>query len=420
MPGIHIGDGAIIGAGSVVTKSIGAYEIWGGVPAKKIRNPTRVKIMNIGFISSVQGHQWPGSEYLWSECASELCENQHQVSALVSRDFHGAPKLQELRKKGATIQYLPKTSNRLERLLSKFSYPYKTFDRQKLLIISSGSAFDPAYQPTLGAFLRSTSTPFIFICHFNSEALSVDENMRKAMQPIYEKASHTVFVCEENRRLTERQLALRIPNFSIIIPPLFSDNTSPLPWPERQESDPWKLACVARLEPRWKGQDVLLEALSAPQWRDRNYSLSLFGEGPEKDYISNLINLYGLNDKVKFEGFASPSEIWRGHHLQILATRGEGGPMVITEGMIYGRAAISTRCGFIDEFISDQETGFLAESATKGSIEAQLERAWGARHQWKDMGIVAHKTILKRKSEFNAKDSLVKIINQYKETSRFA
>ena len=36
MPGIHIGDGAIIGAGSVVTKSIGAYEIWGGVPAKKI------------------------------------------------------------------------------------------------------------------------------------------------------------------------------------------------------------------------------------------------------------------------------------------------------------------------------------------------------------------------------------------------
>ena len=36
MPGIHIGDGAIIGADSVVTKSIGAYEIWGGVPAKKL------------------------------------------------------------------------------------------------------------------------------------------------------------------------------------------------------------------------------------------------------------------------------------------------------------------------------------------------------------------------------------------------
>ena len=31
-----IGDGAIIGAGSVVTKNIPAYEIWAGVPARKI------------------------------------------------------------------------------------------------------------------------------------------------------------------------------------------------------------------------------------------------------------------------------------------------------------------------------------------------------------------------------------------------
>lgn len=36
MPGITIGRGAIIGAGSVLTKSVGEYEIWGGVPAKKI------------------------------------------------------------------------------------------------------------------------------------------------------------------------------------------------------------------------------------------------------------------------------------------------------------------------------------------------------------------------------------------------
>jgi acetyltransferase-like isoleucine patch superfamily enzyme len=32
----HIGDGAIIGAGSVVTKDVPAYEIWAGNPAVKI------------------------------------------------------------------------------------------------------------------------------------------------------------------------------------------------------------------------------------------------------------------------------------------------------------------------------------------------------------------------------------------------
>jgi acetyltransferase-like isoleucine patch superfamily enzyme len=38
MSGIGIGKGAIIGAGSVVTKDVGAYEIWGGLPARKIKD----------------------------------------------------------------------------------------------------------------------------------------------------------------------------------------------------------------------------------------------------------------------------------------------------------------------------------------------------------------------------------------------
>lgn len=36
LKGVHIGNGAIVAAGAVVTKTIPAYEIWGGVPAKKI------------------------------------------------------------------------------------------------------------------------------------------------------------------------------------------------------------------------------------------------------------------------------------------------------------------------------------------------------------------------------------------------
>jgi len=35
--GVTIGDGAVIGMGSVVTKNIPSYEIWGGNPAKLIR-----------------------------------------------------------------------------------------------------------------------------------------------------------------------------------------------------------------------------------------------------------------------------------------------------------------------------------------------------------------------------------------------
>lgn len=38
MSGITIGKGSIIAAGSVVTKDIPSCEIWGGNPAKKIKN----------------------------------------------------------------------------------------------------------------------------------------------------------------------------------------------------------------------------------------------------------------------------------------------------------------------------------------------------------------------------------------------
>lgn len=38
MPGVSIGKGSIIGANAVVTKDVPPYEIWGGVPARKIRD----------------------------------------------------------------------------------------------------------------------------------------------------------------------------------------------------------------------------------------------------------------------------------------------------------------------------------------------------------------------------------------------
>lgn len=37
MPGVQIGDGAVIGARTVVTKNVGPYEIWGGNPGRLLK-----------------------------------------------------------------------------------------------------------------------------------------------------------------------------------------------------------------------------------------------------------------------------------------------------------------------------------------------------------------------------------------------
>jgi glycosyltransferase involved in cell wall biosynthesis len=176
------------------------------------------------------------------------------------------------------------------------------------------------------------------------------------------------------------------------------------------EAGPLKLACVARLEPRWKGQDVLFEVLADERWRARNYQLNLFGQGAEAEYLQRLVKFYRLEDKVRFAGFASPEKIWQEHHLQVLAARGEGGPMVITEGMICGRIAVTTRCGFVPEYVADGETGFLADFATTACFGAALERAWNRRTEWREMGRRAHESVKSRLGDFNAPERLLKLI----------
>lgn len=41
-PGVRIGDGAVIAAGSVVTKDVASYSLVGGVPAKKIKSLEKI------------------------------------------------------------------------------------------------------------------------------------------------------------------------------------------------------------------------------------------------------------------------------------------------------------------------------------------------------------------------------------------
>ncbi|KJV62479.1 putative chloramphenicol O-acetyltransferase [Rickettsia amblyommatis str. Darkwater] len=56
MPGIKIADGAVVGARSLVTKNIGAYEIWGGNPAKLIKK--RFSDDNIAKLLQIKWWDW--------------------------------------------------------------------------------------------------------------------------------------------------------------------------------------------------------------------------------------------------------------------------------------------------------------------------------------------------------------------------
>lgn len=72
MPGIQIGDGAVVGSRSLVTKNIGPYEIWGGNPAKLIKK--RFTDSDIEKLLRIQWWNW------------ELSKIKENLSLIRSKD----------------------------------------------------------------------------------------------------------------------------------------------------------------------------------------------------------------------------------------------------------------------------------------------------------------------------------------------
>jgi virginiamycin A acetyltransferase len=75
MPGVHIGDGAIIAANSVVTKNVPAYHIAGGNPCKIIKK--RFDDDLIEYLLKLKWWDWPAEKIfanLETLCGSDLAK----------------------------------------------------------------------------------------------------------------------------------------------------------------------------------------------------------------------------------------------------------------------------------------------------------------------------------------------------------
>lgn len=256
--------------------------------------------------------------------------------------------------------------------------------RPDLVVISQGQAFDGCFPLSIPEICRFAGIAYVLICQKASELYWPDDRLRFLLRSCYQCAEVNFFVSYHNRRLVAQQLALDLHNAEVVQNPFCVPYNASLSWPVTP-SDTFRLACVGRMWPLEKGQDLLLNVLAMSKWRDRKLAVSFYGEGPMREGLKQLAQLLGL-DNVDFPGFAEPLQIWKTHHALVLPCRAEGLPLAQVEAMLCARPVIIAEAGGTNEIMRDGVHGFLASGANHVALDEALERAWHRRKDWEAIG----------------------------------
>jgi glycosyltransferase involved in cell wall biosynthesis len=354
--------------------------------------------MRIAFVANNTHVPWGGSEELWSLAALRLREKGVEVLACVQNWRPRPPRLEELARAGAHLRAIrPVRAMRYREWLRSV---WRREPRRGLLSRMVDDAIVP-FAPDLvvvsqmhnldgiewAAALGRRDLPYALLgqaaCEYNWPA---DAQWRQA-RVAYAGARASFFVSRHNLELTQRELGMELANAAVVRNPFLVRHDAKLPWPS--EDGEMRLACVARLAPAAKGQDLLFQALHRARWRDRALSVSLFGGGGNEASLRGLAEHLDLRS-IRFRGHEADVEaIWREHHALVLPSRFEGLPLALVEAMLCGRPAIVTPAGGNAELVEEGVTGFVADAISVDALDEALERAWQARSRWRAMGEAA-------------------------------
>ena len=380
----------------------------------------------IAIISLMHGSAWGGSEYLWTAAAAQALTEGHEVAISLCDWSVSHPLVTQLEQQGAKLFPRPRfpkpslSSRIIRKLLQRLpaaqkiasqSFYKSIFDfNPDVICINQGNTYGAVGIPDLIQLLNTSSIPYSVVCHFNTDNFYwINGDCQKAAKSFFTKATCVAFVSNHNLKLAERQLTQSLSNAVVVQNPVNLGSRDIVPWFDQSTIS---FANVARLDIACKGQDVLLEALSSPSWKERNWQCNLYGSGPDCTYLKSLAQYYGISDRIHFKGHVNDVQsIWRENHILVLPSRGEGTPLSVVEAMLCGRPAIVSDVGGNAEWITEAQTGFVADAPTAKLFNAALERAWQAQDQWKQMGIQAHKYATEKFDKSPGKSLLTKILD---------
>lgn len=121
-----------------------------------------------------------------------------------------------------------------------------------------------------------------------------------------------------------------------------------------------------------KGFDTLIDAFAIVNKKYPEWSLTILGDGPEREDLEKQIAELNLQEKIKLPGFVKNVNEWMlNSSIYVLSSRGEGFPMVLLEAMSWGLPIVSFNLPSTVEML-EEEVGILASEHTSESLAESM------------------------------------------------
>lgn len=275
-----------------------------------------------------------------------------------------------------------------------------TSQRASIVLFNLAGMGDINWCVDAGEACAALGVPYwLVLQHASEDFFFADDAATDRARALVKGSNRVLVVAERNRRVLERALGEAVPHAQRAVNGVtreqYDAGARVAEESGTQRRGTARLLSLARLDPAFKGQDLLLEALNDADWRARDWRLTLQGGGPLEGLLRRLIARHGFGeDRVRITAHdADVNRAFEEHDLVVLPSRSEGTPFALVEALACGRPAVVTPVGGNDELVREGETGWVATAVTAEAIRAALARAWIARPVWGAIGRQGRKRV---------------------------
>jgi glycosyltransferase involved in cell wall biosynthesis len=119
-----------------------------------------------------------------------------------------------------------------------------------------------------------------------------------------------------------------------------------------------------------KGIDLLIEAVALLAREGKKVTLTIAGDGPDRDQLGARVAREGLAEAIRFVGSMPAREAFALGRLLVVCSRAESLPYIVIEGAAAGMPMLATRVGGIPEIFGPFASALLPPGDAKALAPA--------------------------------------------------